>query len=161
MDELEDLIGKNISQIDGDIIDAFADIDVRVAILEYKYKNCRKRYPSDSFRLASINFTNPLSFDELFDFNKIFIFWHFRGTITDLELFDLTLDKDVLKKDYELIIDKIENGEAHNLRAGDTMYLAAKRLDGEILINGVKTNQRDFVLKVKYLQKILDEIKLF
>ncbi len=161
MDFLEDLIGKNISQIDEDIIDAFASINVKVAILEYKYKNCGKRYPSSSFRLAGIDFTNPLSFDELFDFDKLFIFWHFKGTITDLELFDITLEKDVLKKDYDFIIDKIEKGQAHNLRAGDTMFLAAKRLNDEILINGVKTNKRDFVLKVKYLQKILDEIKLF
>ena len=161
MDELESLIGKNVSEIDEDIIDVLKSIDIKAVILEYKYKNCRRRYPSASFKLASIDFSNPISFDELFNFDKLFIFWHFNGTITDLELFDLTLDRDVLKKDYDFIIDKIENSQSHNLRAGDTKFLAAKRLNEEILINGVKTNKRDFVLKVKFLQKILNEIKLY
>lgn len=161
MDELESLVGKSIFDIGSDIPDAFKSIGIRVAILGYKYKNCGKRYPSDSFKISSIDFSNPISFDELFDFDKLFIFWHFNQTITDLELFDISPDKDILRADYDHIIDMIENGEAHNLRYGNTRFLAAKRLDDEILLNNKITNKRDFVFKVDYLQRILDEIKLY
>ena len=78
MDELERLVGKNISEIDFDIFEAFERIDIKVAILEYKYKNCGNRYPSDSFKIMGIEFSNPVSFDELFDFDKLFIFWHYK-----------------------------------------------------------------------------------
>ena len=161
MDELENLVGKDISEIDADIVDAFKSINIKVAILEYKYKNCGKRYPSDSFKIASIDFSNPLPFDELIDFNKLFIFWHFNGIITDMELFDIRPDRDSLRNDYDFIIDMIENDEAHNLRYGDTKFLAAKRLDDVILVNNRKANRRDFVFKVSYLQKMLNEIKLY
>lgn len=161
MDELEDLIGKSTAEITPDILTSFESIDVKAAVLEYKYKNCGVRCPSTSLKLADIDYNNVISFDDLFNFNKIFIFWHFKDTITDLELFDITLDRDSLKKDYDLIVSKIMDGEASFIRAGDTRLLAAERLNDEVYLNGRKVNKRAFVLKKYYLQKILNELKLF
>lgn len=158
MDELEALIGKPIDDIDPDIIAVFESINIKVAVLEYKYKNCGVRYPSDSLKLNVIDYNNIIPFEDLFNFDKIFIFWHFRGTITDLELFDISQDKDLIKKDYDLIVSKIRNGEAHNIRAGDTKLLAGERLDEKVIVNNRKTNKRIFVLKRYYLQKILKEL---
>ena len=161
MDELEDFIGKSITEITSDILTSFESIDVKAAVLEYKYKNCGVRYPSDSLKLADIDYNNVISFDDLFNFNKIFIFWHFKGTITDLEIFDITSDRNLLKKDYDLILSKISNNEVSFIRAGDTRLLAAERLNEEVSLNGRKVNKRAFVLKKYYLQKILNELKLF
>ena len=161
MDELEDFIGKAITEISSDTLTSFESIGVKAAVLEYKYKNCGVRYPSASLKLADIDYNNVISFDDLFNFDKIFIFWHFNGTVTDLEIFDITLDRDLLKKDYDLILSKIMNGEASLIRAGDTRLLAAERLNEELFLNGLKVNKRAFVLKKYYLQKIINELKLY
>ena len=152
------LIGKHVSEIDSEIIESLESIDFKIAILEYKYKNCGQRYPIHPFKLDIIEYNDVISFDELIYFKKIFIFWHFKGQITDIEVFDITLDLDNLKSDYDLIVSKIENDEAFNLRQGDTKFLAAKRLDETLVLNGKNVNKREFVLKKSYLQKILNEI---
>ena len=161
MDELEDFIGKQVTEISSDILTSFESIGVKAAVLEYKYKNCGVRYPSASLKLADIDYNNVISFDDLFNFDKIFIFWHFNGTVTDLEIFDITSDRDLLKKDYDLILSKIVNDEASLIRAGDTRLLAAERLNEEVFLNDRKVNMRVFVLKKYYLQKILNELKLY
>ena len=159
MDELESLIGKSIFEIDSEIIEGLKSLNFKVAILEYKYKNCGVRYPTHPLKLANIDYINPLSFDELIDFDKLFIFWYFNETITDLEIFDITHDLDNLKNDYDLIVGKIKDSKAFNLRQGDTKFLAAKRLNETMLLNGKKVNKRDFVFKKGYLQKVLNEIR--
>lgn len=160
MDEIEHLIGKNVSEIDSEIIKSLESICFKVAILEYKYKNCGQRYPIHPFKLDIIDYNNVISFDELIYFRKLFIFWHFKGQITDIEIFDITSDFDNLKSDYDFIAGKIKNDEACNLRQGDTKFLAAKRLNETIVLNDKSVNKREFVLKKSYLQKILNEIKL-
>lgn len=159
MDELKNFIGNSVSEIDSEIIESLESIDFKVAVLEYKYKNCGQRYPIHPLKLNIIDYNNVISFDELIYFRKIFIFWHFQGQITDIEVFDITLDLDNLKSDYDLIVDKIKKGDACNLRQGDTKFLAAKRLNETLILNDKKVNKRDFVLKKSYLQKILNEIK--
>ena len=160
MDELEKLIGKSIFEIDRQIIESLENINFKVAILEYKYKNCGQRYPIHPFKLTDIDYAEIISFNELINFQKIFIFWHYQEQITDIEIFDITLDLDNLKSDYDLIGGKIKNGEAYNIRQGDTNFLAAKRLDETIILNDKKVHKREFVFKKSYLQKILNEIKL-
>ncbi|MCR5026241.1 MAG: hypothetical protein K6A34_02185 [Methanobrevibacter sp.] len=158
MDEFESLIGKSISDIDDEVIDAIESINIKVAILEYGYKNCRRRYPKAHFKLTSIDYNDLISFKELIDFNKICIIWYFNDIITDLEFFDITQDLDLIKKDYEYIKGMIDTNHAHNLRAGDTKYLAAFRLNEEEILNDRKINKRVFVFKKTYLQKMLNEI---
>lgn len=158
MDELEALIGKSVNDIDSEILTALESVGFKVAVLAYRYKNCGVRYPSDSFKLAEIDYNDLISFDNLLSFEKLFIFWHFNDIITDFEIYDISDDMNILKKDYDLIKAKIDNGHAHDIRSGDTEFLGAKRLNETISINGRKANKREFVLKKKYLQRILNQI---
>ena len=161
MDELESLVGKSIFDIDRDIVDALESINIKVAVLEYKYKNCGMRYPIETLKLADIDYGDVISFDDLIDFEKIFIFWHFNNQITDLELFNITDDLDYIKNDYLLITKKIENNQSSNIRQGDTKFLAAKRLNETVEVNNKSVNKREFVFTKKYLQKIFNDIKLY
>ena len=161
MDELENLVGKSIFDIDSDIVDALESINIKVAVLEYKYKNCGKRYPIETLRLDAIDYGDVISFDDLINFEKIFIFWHFKNQITDLELFNISDDLKNIKEDYILITQKIENNQSSNIRQGDTKFLAAKRLDETVEVNNKIVNKREFVFTKRYLQKILNDIKLY
>lgn len=161
MDELESLVEKSIFDIDRDIVDALESINIKVAVLEYKYKNCGKRYPVETLNLAPIDYSEVISFDDLINFEKIFVFWHFNNQITDLELFNITDDLDYIKNDYLLITKKIENNQSSNIRQGDTKFLAAKRLNETVEVNNKSVNKREFVFTKRYLQKILNDIKLY
>ena len=161
MDGLESLVGKSIFDIDRDIVDALESINIKVAVLEYKYKNCGKRYPVETLNLAPIDYSEVISFDDLINFEKIFVFWHFNNQITDLELFNITDDLDYIKNDYLLITKKIENNQSSNIRQGDTKFLAAKRLNVTVEVNNKSVNKREFVFTKRYLQKILNDIKLY
>ena len=76
-------------------------------------------------------------------------------------------DKDlvIIKHDYEVIINKIKQGKAHELSEGDTMYLAACRKGQkddslrEQPFSSVKAPKRAFSLKPAYMRTILDFVK--
>lgn len=160
MDEFESLIGKSINEIDSEMIDDIEGINIKVAILEYTYKNCGIRSPKTHLKLASIDYNEVIGFKDLIFFNKICIIWHYNAIITDLEFFDITGDMDLIKNDYDYIKGMIENNQAHNLRAGDTKYLAAFRLNETVTLSDKKVNKRAFVFKKTYLQKMLNEIPI-
>ena len=157
MDSFEALIGKNINDVVLNESETFF-----VAPLEYFYKNCGMRYPSSKLKLADLDYFNLISFSELFKYESILIVWHdSTGLITDLELYHLSNDFDVLFEDYYYIKKAIDNGEAHRLREGDTRYLGASRLSDMVAQPNSDSlaNKRELVLKKKYLQKILNEIR--
>ncbi|MBQ6629484.1 MAG: hypothetical protein IJH65_11805 [Methanobrevibacter sp.] len=156
MDSFEALIGKNINDVVLNESDTFF-----VAPLEYFYKNCGMRYPASKLKLVDIDYFNLIDFSDLFRFESVLIIWHDEtGLITDLELYYLSNDFDVLFSDYYYIKKAIDNGDAHKLREGDTKYLGASRLDEKVAQpNSEKlANRREFVLKKKYLQKIINEL---
>ena len=156
MDSFEELIGKNIGDVALNESQTFF-----IAPLQYFTKNCGKRYPSSKFRLADLNYFDLISFSELFKKEAIMIIWYDKvGIISDLELYYLSNDFDILFKDYYYIKKAIENGEAHKLTEGDTKYLGASRLNEKVpQPNSDRlANRREFVLKKRYLQKILDEM---
>ncbi len=71
----------------------------------------------------------------------------------------------IIRHDYEVIIDKIKRGKAHELSEGDTMYLGAcrKGQKGDSLMEqpfnpGVGAPRRAFSLKMAYMRTILDYI---
>ena len=70
------------------------------------------------------------------------------------------IDYYILFKDYYFIKKAIDNGEAHNLTEGDTTYLGAARINEKVpQPNSDRlANKREFVLKKKYLQKIINEM---
>lgn len=71
----------------------------------------------------------------------------------------------IIRHDYEVIIDKIKQGKAHELSEGDTMYLGAcrKGQTGESLMKqpynpDVDAPRRAFSLKMAYMRTILDYV---
>lgn len=157
MDSFEALIGKNINEVVLNESDTFF-----VAPLEYFYKNCGMRYPASKFKLSDLDYFDFIDFSELFKFELILIIWYVNDIITDLELYYLSNDFDILFEDYYHIKKAIDDGEAHMLREGDTKYLGASRLDEKVAQpNSEKlANKRELVLKKKYLRKILSEISV-
>ena len=71
----------------------------------------------------------------------------------------------IIRKDYDTIINKIRNGQAHTLSEGDTMYLGAcrKGQKGDSLVpqhnNEMWASRRAWSLKTAYMRIVLDEIK--
>lgn len=155
MDSFKHLIGKSINEIDLD-----ESPDFFIATLEYNTKHCGRRYPSSKFRIADLDYFNLISFSELFRRDKIVIIWYYNDIITDLEFYHLTNDFDILFMDYYTIKKAIDDGLAHTLTEGDTKYLGASRLNEKVAQPNSDrlANRREFVLKKKYLQKIINEI---
>lgn len=71
----------------------------------------------------------------------------------------------IIRKDYDTIITKIKNGQAHTLSEGDTMYLGAcrKGQKGDSLMPQHNSNigapRRAWSLKTAYMRILLDEVK--
>ena len=132
-------------------------------LISYKFKNCGMRYPTANFNLGEIDYFKPKSFEELFPNRNLMILWYNEenSLITDLEIYDIFDDLEMLLNDYEHIIKSIDDGNVHNLRQGDTKYLGAMRLNQKVMQpnSDRPADKRDFVLKKNFLQKILNEIK--
>lgn len=158
MDSFEELIGLKVDEVDLDESDDF------IFFAGYKYKNCGQRYPASKLKLADLNYFDFIEFSDLFKSEAIFIIWYDEGSrvITDLEIYYLSNDFNVLFKDYYHILSAIRDGMAHKLREGDTRYLGASRLTEKVRQpnSDVFANRRELVLKKKYLQKILNEISV-
>ncbi|MDO5860994.1 hypothetical protein [Methanobrevibacter sp.] len=158
MDSFEELIGLNVDDVDLDESDDF------IFCLGYKYKNCGQRYPATKLKLADLDYFNFIEFVELFKSEAIFIIWYDEKSriITDLEIYYLSNDFDVLFKDYYYILSAVRDGNAHKLREGDTKYLGASRMNEKVRQpnSDILANRRELVLKRKYLQKILNEISV-
>ena len=67
----------------------------------------------------------------------------------------------IIRHDYDVIIDKIKHGKAHELSEGDTMYLGAcrKGQKGDSLMSqpnsSIRAPRRAFSLKMAYMRTIL------
>lgn len=157
MDSFKHLIGKNVDEVDLD-----ESSDFILAKLGYFYKNCGRRYPAQKLKLSNLDYFDMVSFSDLFSSEALFIIWYECESriITDLEIYYLSNDFDVLFNDYYNILSAVRSGNAHNLREGDTVYLGASRLSEKVpQPNSDKlANKRELVLKKKYLDKILGEI---
>ena len=156
MDSFEHLIGRKISDVDLNESKTFL-----IAPLEYNTKHCGRRCPSSKYKLADIDYSNLISFSDLFKKEAILIIWYDKtGLITDLEIYYLSNDYDILLDDYYTVKKAIDNGQAHMITEGDTKYLGASRLTEKVVQpnNDKMANKREFVLKKKYLQKIINEM---
>lgn len=158
MDSFEALIGRNIDEVTLNESKTFF-----IAPLKYSTKVCGRRYPSDKFKIADLDYFDLISFSQLFEKESILIVWYNEtGLITDLEIYYLSNDFDILFEDYCIIKNAIDNGNAHILREGDTRFLGASRLDEKVPQpkSDKLANKREFVLKKKYLEKIINEIQI-
>lgn len=157
MDSFEALIGKNINDV---VLNESPNFFL--APLSYSTKHCGLRYPSSKYKIANLDYFDLISFSQLFKKEAILIIWYNEDEIiTDLEMYYLSNDFDVLFRDYYHIKKAIDNGEAHKLTEGDTRYLGASRLNEKVPqpYSERLANKRELVLKKKYLQKIINEIK--
>ncbi len=74
-------------------------------------------------------------------------------------------DLEIIKRDYEVIIEKVRNGMAHTLSEGDTLYLGAcrKGQKGDSLVpqhnNPIGAPRRAWCLKPAYMRTVLDEVE--
>ena len=159
MDSFKHLIGKNVDEVDLD-----ESSDFILAKLGYLYKNCGRRYPAQKLKLSDLDYFDMVSFSNLFSSDALFIIWYECESriITDLEIYYLSNDFDVLLMDYYKIFTSIRDGNAHNIREGDTHYLGASRLSEKVPQPNCDklANRRELVLKKKYLDKILSEISI-
>ena len=70
-------------------------------------------------------------------------------------------DLEIIKKDWEFIINKIKNGKAHELSEADTMYLGActkganRNSLREQPFSSIKAMQRAFCLKTSYMTQLV------
>lgn len=157
MDSFEALIGKDINEVTLNESTTFF-----IAPLKYSTKLCGRRYPATKLKIADLDYFNLISFSELFKKEAILIIWYNEDNIiTDLEIYYISNDFDILFMDYYKIKKAIDEGQAHNLTEGDTRYLGASRLDEKVpQPNSDRlANKRELVLKKKYLQKIINEIE--
>lgn len=138
--------------------DTFNKLDMSLVLLEYNVKVCGRKISRDKLVLDKINYFNPISFKKLLPHSRLFILWYDKNKIiTDLEIFDISLELDQLKKDYDYIIEEINNGDAHLLREGDTEFLGASLANGksEQPFSNKLARNRNFCLKKKYLDFII------
>ena len=159
MDSFKHHIGKNVDEVDLD-----ESSDFILAKIGYWYKNCGMRYSAQKLKLSDLDYFDMVSFSDLFSSEVLFIIWYECESriITDLEIYYLSNDFDVLFRDYYKILSAVRSGNAHNLREGDTRYLGASRLSEKVpQPNSDKlANKREIVLKKKYLDRILGEISI-
>lgn len=154
MDSFEELIGLSIDEVSLDESSDFILIS-----LQYSTKHCGRRYPKTKLKLADIDYFNLISFSDLFKSETLFIIWYGENRIiTDLEIYHLSNDFDQLFLDYYAIFKAIRDGKAHILTEGDTKFLGASRLSEKVPqpFSDRLANRREFVLKKKYLQKIIN-----
>jgi len=73
-------------------------------------------------------------------------------------------DREIIRQDWEKIVNKIKEGKAHELSEGDTFYLGACR-KGHLespraySLSSVPAKQRAFSFKLKYMRAILKKIE--
>lgn len=164
IEEITNLINfdlKNLKKPYKEVVEEKLKLDdnsIKVGVLEYGIKHCGKRYPKEKLFLEKINYNNLINFNELFNFNKLLIFWYKDYIITDIEIYDIELDLTILKEDYNFIKHMIQTKEARLISEGDTQYLGAALSRGKTKISNKNVRNREFVLKKKYLQVIINEL---
>lgn len=153
----------------------FPEAGVELKVIPYK------KTQKDEIRAKERLVCNIINYME--EYKKTFktsSFWHKCETmlimtyehIKEIPKSDYVIDKAVLfnfptkdlviiEKDWEIITNKIRNGEAHLISEGDTMYLAActKGADSSTVreqpFSDVKAKQRAYSLKNSYMTQIL------
>lgn len=73
-------------------------------------------------------------------------------------------DREIIRQDWEKIVNKIKDGKAHELSEGDTFYLGAcrkghKEAPRKYSSGEIPAKQRAFSFKLKYMKSILSQIK--
>ena len=83
------------------------------------------------------------------------------------KIFDNSEDKKQFEKDWNIIVNKIKNGQAHNLSERDTKFLGASTKGATALKslrnqpnNTQLAKQRAFSFKTQYMRELLKRLNL-
>lgn len=159
---------NNIAEAD------FNNLGVELKVIGYIRNKNGTISAKERLVLSKINYNDIIS--EEFDFSKlifknkkILIIWYEYDytksikdfAITNFQLYDMSSDELIIKNDYEIIKEKIIDGNAHLLSEGDTSFLGAcvKAINGEQKVpqpnSEFLAKPRAFSLKNSYLTGIL------
>ena len=156
-----------------------AELELKTSKLE-SYKDKKKGYrPKERLKLKSINYNEIFdkNFESTLLFKKIvdILFVYYEDDDRNKKAYEKKIkivahwnlpkeDIEIIKKDYETIVDKIDDGFAHELSDGDTYLLAASTSGNSKLKNqknsSIKAKERSFTFKNHYNQFILKQILL-
>ena len=166
-------------------VNSRAEADLESAGIEIKVTGYKEK-PTGGFQAKERLVCNIINYmdENLDDFNEssfwkknksilLFVYRYVKGrdrheaVITDVHLIDFEADEyredlDVIKKDWEIITNKIKSGNAHILSESDTQYLGAAT-KGATAATSLRTQpfsdtmakQRAYSLKSQYLTKLL------
>ena len=154
----------------------FKEAGVELKVTPYIRNDYNSIKAKERLVLGKINYSNKQAdtFEESHIYNKcaimLLIYYLHNPTqaridniMNYIKLFEFPKsDLEIIKKDYELIINKINNGKAHEISEGDTNYLGActKGVNAESVqmqFNNIPAKQRAFCLKQSYMTYILNK----
>lgn len=175
---LGDIIEKTLFGIEknNDSEPDFIDAGIELKVTPYKKNKDNTLSAKERLVLNIINYDTEYANDFKsshfwFKNNKIEIMWYLNDenknkldfVITNEILLDLSTSKDIkqIEKDYNFIIDKINQGKAHELSEADTMYLGActKGINSNDLrsqpFSNVLAKRRAFCFKTSYMTQLV------
>lgn len=156
----------------------FSSVGMELKTAGLNKKNSQWR-AKESMMLSSINYHNIIKekFSKSSVINKsgclLFIFYEYKKSILPLDLIikvvgswtfsDITeKDKEIIKRDWEIIRDKVINGKAHELSRKDTNYLCAVTSGTSNQFtkqpNGRETRTRKYALKSGFMHSVINQI---
>jgi DNA mismatch repair protein MutH len=151
-------------------------MELKTAGLNKKNSQWRAK---ESMMLSSINYHNIIKeeFSQSAVINKseclLFIFYEYKKNVLPLDLIVKVVgswsfsdiadkDKEIIKRDWEIIRDKVINGKAHELSRKDTNYLCAVTSgtsdDFTKQPNGPKSRTRKYALKSGFMHSVINQI---
>ena len=156
----------------------FSSVRMELKTAGLNKKNSQWR-AKESMMLSSINYHNIIKeeFSKSAVINKseclLFIFYEYKKTVLPLDLIVKVVgswtfsdiaekDKEIIKRDWEIIRDKVINGKAHELSRKDTNYLCAvtsgtsKQFTKQP--NGPETRTRKYALKSGFMNSVINQI---
>jgi len=154
----------------------FDSIGVELKVSGFVTKPKAGRVPKERISLSMINYMNIIN--EEFEFSrvlfkneKILIIWYeyekgkpySEFEIKDFQLYDMSKDIETIKKDFEMIRDKVRAGKAHELSEGESEILGACTKASTSIQRRAQPNSiepakpRAFSLRHAYIKKIFKE----
>ncbi|KMT22315.1 Sau3AI family type II restriction endonuclease [Clostridium cylindrosporum] len=152
----------------------FSSLGIELKVTGLKVNKNNTVSAKERLVLSKINFCDIVN--ETFEFSKLIfknkklliIWYEYKSNtsysdfvIKHYQLYDMSIDEDVLKNDFSIIKNKVINGQAHLLSEGDTSYLGActKASDSSERTNQPFSNEpakpRAFSLKSSFMTGIL------
>ncbi len=159
----------------------FYEVGIELKASPYEINSKKQYRAGERLVLSMIDYNNPVEFDLLTShlwekIQKILLVYYFRTKhITDkldyridyTSLFSPEAsDLEIIKADYQKIVDKIAAGKAHELSESDTLYLAASTKGAtaassfatQYYNSHEKAKKRAFSFKQSYMHTVLNNL---